>query len=298
MRATRILAFAAAPALLLLAGCDIASVLNAKTASEERRLTAAHVPKSALEVHTGVGAVEIVADSSLKDVQIIAKVTASGRTDDEAQARLEKIVVKADRRPDNVLEITARPAEDGQPLHGGCAFAIRVPDAAGITVQVGTGTVTLKGLSGAADIDTGTGAIAVADHQGNVAANTGTGAIHLANITGDVKANAATGAINLEKITGKVEAESGTGAIAHAPAQGSDSPFNLNTGIGSIAVELPNSAAGTIQATTTLGSIQIDGPRQPRSVTGGRTSKEITLGEKGPASTAQTGTGSITITLK
>jgi len=262
MRATRLFAFTAAAALLLVAGCDIASVLNSKTASQERRLTAAHVPKSALKVHTGVGAVEIVADPSIKDVQIVAKVTASGPTDEEAKARLEKIVVKADRRPDQVLEITARPAEEGQPLHGGCAFTIRVPDADGVNVRIGTGAVNLKGLAGTADIDVGIGAITIADHQGNVSAHTG------------------------------------TGSIVHAAATGNNSPFKLRSGIGAIEVELPNSATGTIQASTSMGSIQIDGPRQPRSMTGERTSKEITLTETGPTSTAQTGTGSITLTLK
>jgi hypothetical protein len=285
MRAIRLLAFAAAPALLLVAGCDIASIgRDAKTATEERRLSTAHVPKSGLHVQTGIGAVEIVADSSVQDVQIVAKVTAAGPTDEEAKARLEKIVVKADRRADQVLEITARPAEEGQPLGGGCAFDIRIPDANGVTVRIGTGAVTLRGLTGAADIHTGTGAVTVTDHHGDIAVQTGTGAI------------------KFEKTTGKVQAESGTGAITHTPAPDSDSPFDLAAGVGSIAVELPSTATGTIQANTSLGSIQVEGPRQPVSVTGSvtgeRTSKEISLTKQGPKSTAQTGTGSITITLK
>src|SRR5207244_3092592 len=103
------------------------------------------------DVRTGVGSVEVVADPSLQEVKVTAKVTASAATEEEAQARLKEVTVKVGRRDDKVLEVTAE-APQGKPGTGwGCSFIVRVPEATGCKVRTGNGSVTLKGLGGAAD---------------------------------------------------------------------------------------------------------------------------------------------------
>src|SRR5437588_7159901 len=108
--------------LPFLAGCGyfpggvktaVVYVGGAKLATEERKLTALHVAGSGIEVTTGVGGVEIAADPSLKEVQITAKLSANGGTDEEAKQRLENVRIAVDRRPDGVLAITAKPKEEG-----------------------------------------------------------------------------------------------------------------------------------------------------------------------------------------
>jgi DUF4097 and DUF4098 domain-containing protein YvlB len=86
--------------------------------------------------------------------------------------------------------------------------------------------------------------------------------------------------------------------IAYAPTAGSDPEYNLQTAVGSVSVRLPASAGGRIQASTSVGSVTVNGARQPHSVTGGGKSKQIVLAEKGPASRVRTSNGSITITLE
>ncbi|MCI0465210.1 MAG: hypothetical protein L0Z62_50450 [Gemmataceae bacterium] len=376
MLARRVLLAMAMPILgLLLVGCGSGGVvttvgLAAKSASEERNLTAAHVPGSGLGVHTGVGSVEVIADPSSKEVKVTAKVTASGDTEEEAQARLQEIQVKVNRREDQVLEITAEHPQEGQNFRGGCSFVIQVPEANGSKVRTGTGSVTLRGLGGPADIQIGVGAVVVADQDGTVTAQTGsgdvrvtkaagdvqvtasvgkvtvheaagtvkaksgtgslevtkaggtveatlsigtvtvretagavtvgtgTGDVTLAQVKGAVKAKTSIGRMTLEQVSGKVEAETGTGAVNYTPASGSNAAFNLKTSIGAITVRLPGSAGGSIQASTSIGHVTVQGARSPRFVTGGRTSKQIVLTEKGPMSKVHTGSGSITITLE
>jgi hypothetical protein len=53
-----------------------------------------------------------------------------------------------------------------------------------------------------------------------------------------------------------------------------------------------------VRARTSVGNVTVNGPRQPRSVTGERGAKEIVLTEKGPESSAHAGNGGITITLE
>src|SRR5438128_10859928 len=74
-----------------------------ETASEERNFTEPHVPGSGIEVRTLAGSVDILAEPSRHDVQVIAKLTASGATEEEARAKLQAIKVKLSRRKDRVL---------------------------------------------------------------------------------------------------------------------------------------------------------------------------------------------------
>src|SRR5262249_24219681 len=144
-----------------LAGCGKRIHFGAgfsRNVSEDRTLTAAHVPGLGIEIHTSIGSVEIVTEPSRPDVKVAAHVTAYGSTDDEAQARLQEIEIKLRRREDGVLEITTEPATEGQTLQGGCSFVVHAPEVNGVKVRTGNGAVTLKELAGAADVDTSIGA--------------------------------------------------------------------------------------------------------------------------------------------
>src|SRR5262245_43618319 len=113
MPATRVLVVVMTPGLaLLLAGCagrggsDGAGGFGAggsPSATEERTLTAPHVPGSGLDVHTDVGSVEVVADPAAEGVTVTATVTAFADTDEQAKARLPDIKVQVGRRDDRVL---------------------------------------------------------------------------------------------------------------------------------------------------------------------------------------------------
>ena len=159
---------------------------GAINAAEERNLTASHVAGSGLDVDTGVGSVDIAADPSLKEVTIVAKVTAFGDSDEEAKARLKDIKVKIGRRDDRVLQITVEHPKEWKGLKGACSFVIRVPEVSGSTVRTGNGSVTLKGLGGAAHVNSGVGSITISDQSGIVEAQTGNGGIYVNKATGDV----------------------------------------------------------------------------------------------------------------
>src|SRR5262245_23449203 len=87
-----------------MSGCGVVvttTVLNpTKQATEDRQLTAPHVPGSGLDVKSPNGAIDVVADPSLSDVKVTAKITSFGETDEEAKSRLEEIKVKWNRRND------------------------------------------------------------------------------------------------------------------------------------------------------------------------------------------------------
>jgi hypothetical protein len=121
--------------------------------------------------------------------------------------------------------------------------------------------------------------------------------VTIANAAGKIHAKSSVGSVKLEQISGRVDAETGNGVVMYAPATGSAAGFTLKTGVGSVIVQLPASAAGSIDAATDVGSVTIKGSRRPRSVSGERTSKKIVLSDDGPSSKIRTGNGAITITL-
>jgi hypothetical protein len=315
---------------LLLVGCGS---INFHGADEDRNLAAQHVPGSAIDVHTDVGSVEIVADLTVNEVKVTAKVTARGKTEEEAKSRLKDAKVTVNRRDDGVLAIAAEAPKDWLSANGSCSFVIRVPDANGCKVRTGNGSVSIKELGGEADVHTGVGSLTVANHRGKVTAETGNGSVQVSKVAGDVRTKTAVGSmtireidgavtaesgngsltvgkvkgavnsktsvgqVTLEEIDGNVEAKSGNGSMSLAPAAGSNSSFHLKTAVGAVTVRLPASAGGSVEAGTAVGNVTINGARKPTSVTGDRTSKQVVITENGPASKIHSGNGSITITL-
>src|SRR5438094_4956677 len=67
------------------------SGISLKNVSEERNFTEAHVSGSGMEVRTVVGSIDVIAEPGRKDVEIVAKVSAFGSTEEEARARLQDI---------------------------------------------------------------------------------------------------------------------------------------------------------------------------------------------------------------
>src|SRR5262249_13836653 len=96
--------------LIVGSGCDprgaFTPFVESKNATEDRDVTPPeYVPGAGIDVQTPVGSVDIVSDPTLKEIKITARISAYGKTDEEAKARLQNVKVKASRRTDSVLEI-------------------------------------------------------------------------------------------------------------------------------------------------------------------------------------------------
>ncbi|HEX4591437.1 MAG TPA: hypothetical protein VH120_15990 [Gemmataceae bacterium] len=172
--------------------------------------------------------------------------------------------------------------------------AVTVENTAGVVkAKSGNGSVTVVKAAGI-DATSSMGAVTVRDSAGDVAATSGNGSVTVAGAKGAVRARSSMGRVSVENAVGKVDAESGNGSVDCLAA----GPLNLHSGMGSVHAKLPAGAGGRIKATTSLGSITVNGPRKPKSVTGDRGSKTIVLTDDGPASTLHSGNGSVTVTLE
>ena len=271
------------------AGCDPSGAFTfpgeSKTATEDRDVTAPeHVAGSGIDVQTPVGSVDIASDPSLKEIKITAKLSAFGKTDEEAKARLQDVKIKVSRRADSVLEVVAElPKIDGV-INGECSFVVRVPDAKGAKVKSGNGSLTIKGLGGVAELDASVGAIKVIDQGGSVGANSGNGSISVTKTKGEVRAATSVGAVKIEDASGIVNARSGSGSIVVKNAGGD---VKADASVGSISIY---NAAGAVTATSGNGSITISGATRVRAKAsvGG-----VTIDNVGGEVDAESGNGSI-----
>lgn len=119
------------------------------------------------------------------------------------------------------------------------------------TAKISTagGNVTVGTVGGSADISTAGGNVTVSTVSGSADISTGGGNINLDGATGKVEANTGGGNIDLKNIKGSIEANTGAGNITAELNPDGKSNSDLNSGVGSITIYIPESAKTMIVAT-------------------------------------------------
>jgi hypothetical protein len=161
-----------------------------------------------------------------------------------------------------------------------------------VNAKSGNGMVSVTKAGGRVEAVSGMGWISVRDAGGDVTARTGNGSVTVAGAKAAVTAHSGMGSVTLDGVAGKADADTGSGSVNYTGT----GPFQLKSGMGSIAVTLPAGAKGTVKAHSNLGSVSVNG--KPKAVTGDRGSKTVVLTDDGPTSTARTGNGNVTITVE
>ncbi|MDZ7623788.1 MAG: hypothetical protein U5J96_04990 [Ignavibacteriaceae bacterium] len=119
------------------------------------------------------------------------------------------------------------------------------------TAEISTagGNVNVGAVGGSADISTAGGNVNVSTVSGDAEISTGGGNIKLDGATGKVEANTGGGNIDLKNIKGSIEANTGAGNITAELSPDGKSNSDLNSGVGTITIYIPESAKTTIVAT-------------------------------------------------
>lgn len=155
---------------------------------------------------------------------------------------------------------------------------VRVPRELKANIHTGDGSIRLRGLHGPLRADTSDGSIQGDDIDGTLDANTGDGSIH---ITGRFD-NA-----QLHTQDGSVELDARRGSRLQ-------SDWRVQTGDGSVHVNLPPDLSADLELRTGDGHIRVD---LPFTVSGAQNEHEVRgkLNGGGPSLTIRTGDGSITV---
>ncbi|MEI7728125.1 MAG: DUF4097 family beta strand repeat-containing protein [Verrucomicrobiota bacterium] len=225
--------------------------VNFQQASEDRRLSVPPVAGSGLEVRTAFGGISVVADSGVTNVEIIAKINAGGETLEEAKTNLSRVLVKTERRSEQVLAIWMEAPKLSR-FGAGCSFEVRVPEAKGIKARTSNGAIHLQGLGGAVDAETSFGSVTVRKQRGPVTLRSSNGAISAEQIAGSVKANTSFGHITARDVEGKVDATTSNGGIEVVKA---GDAVQATTAFGTVTIR---DVAGKTAVRNSNGAIKIE----------------------------------------
>ena len=157
-------------------------------------------------------------------------------------------------------------------------LVVRAPRELVANIHTGDGSIRLRGLHGPLRADTGDGSIQGDDLDGTLDANTGDGSVHIAGRFDNVQLHTQDGSVELQAQRGSRM----------------QSDWRVQTGDGSVRVNLPNDLSADLELHTGDGNIRLD---LPVTVNGTRNEHEVRgkLNGGGPSFTVRTGDGSITV---
>jgi hypothetical protein len=178
--------------------------------------------------------------------------------------------------------------------HASVRVEVHMPREADLSVRAGDGSIEVDALTGALDLAAGDGSITVQDAKGNLRFHTGDGHIEARGLDGQVDASSGDGHINVEGRFDSLRLKAGDGSVTARAAAGSkvNGAWTINTGDGSVDLEIPGDLQANIEASTQDGHISLG---LPITVEGTFSSSRIQgkLNGGGPPVTIRTGDGSI-----
>lgn len=230
-------------AFLFLSACDFDDLVVPRVESTEvKTATFALEGIPTVMIETSNGAVTARGMEGQNDVQVTATLSARGDTLEEANKKLEKMVVFMSRDGDRV---TLRFRSSEQPTdarkHTSVEFDVLMP------------------IHGDIDVDTSNGEVTVANIAGTVKAETSNGKIDIDHVVGSIRLDTSNGAINMSDIDGSIDAETSNGAVVFRGHLLGDT-HRMRTSNGAIEVAIPQDLALRIDASTSNGSISTNLP--------------------------------------
>jgi len=178
-----------------------------------------------------------------------------GKTLDEAQDRLDRIVYRAEQAGSRV-SLQYRSSEQASDVrrYGSVGFDVLVPVGTRVEADTSNGAISVQAVDGTIRLGTSNGAIDVYDSSGALSAETSNGRIEVVRFTGDVQLATSNGELWLEQLAGTVDAATSNGSIYYAGTPSAAS--RLRTSNGSVTVRVPLDAAIAFDAATTNAQIR------------------------------------------
>jgi DUF4097 and DUF4098 domain-containing protein YvlB len=277
---------------LAASGCVEVSGLSAPRYVErdEKRFPVSGRPD--LRLSTFDGSVEIRAWDRPEVLVVIEK-----RAGDKEEAAA--IEVRAEQNGDRVV-VDVKASHLTNRWHGSRSanLIVSIPARSDVQASSGDGSLSIARIAGTLDLRSGDGSIHGSGLAGDLRVHTGDGSIDLDDVTGGVDIDTGDGSILVAGQLTRVRARSGDGRIAIRAASGSTTAgdWDINTGDGSITIDVPGTFGGELDARTGDGGIHLRNVALS-SVSGELDRHQVRgrLGPGGQTLRVRTGDGSITI---
>jgi len=232
------------------------------------------------------------------EVQVIVE----KRARDKAMA--DEIDVRTEQSGNHiVVEVKPRKG-DNRGIHFGwnssrsAKLIVSMPPSSDLIARSGDGSIDVERIGGRVELRSGDGSIRARQVGGDVTAHSGDGSIRVEDVNGKLDVSTGDGSIVVGGKLSSVRARSGDGSVTVRAEAGSSaaSDWDINTGDGSVVLELPEDFGAEIDAHTGDGGIRM------HDITISDVSGEIRrntvrgrIGAGGKLVRIRTGDGSITL---
>jgi hypothetical protein len=275
--------------IFLLAASTLIGCSSGARYRETRVIVLPDAPAMAdIDVRTGNGAVDISTAPKERQATIVANLRAT------TKQRLEQAEVLAGYEGGTLVVSVEWP--DGRARSNeGASFDIETPGVGDATVNTGNGAIKLAGARGDADLRTSNGRIVVERHEGAVVADTSNGRIELSGDLDDVDADTSNGRVRIAGATGPVRVRTSNGSVVVEMASGAEGPVQARSSNGSIRFDLGPAFHGRLRLETSNGRVHLENAPLARIHSISKSRAELTIGEGGDDSVADTSNGSVTV---
>jgi hypothetical protein len=199
-----------------------------------------------IRVDAGAGLLEIKGVPGATDVRLVAEFRGKDQDD------LQQLTLKHERAGD-ALVVTSL-TEDGR---GRIDLWLEVPAGLNLSVEDGSGSLTIANISGAIDVRDGSGSLRVSDAGAGLSIQDGSGSVDVHGVQGNVDLKDGSGSIDIQGVQGDVDIVDGSGSLSVADVGGT---VRVKDGSGSIDVrnvkgrfELLNDGSGSVHTADILG---------------------------------------------
>ena len=231
---------------------------GSNTYSEVRNLEVDASGVSDLFIDAGAGSLVVTGVEGSEDIVVVATIVIDGKDEDDARKLIEKRLRLELERDDDKAKLKAG-FRSGWGWDGNASIDldVRVPSRLALSIDDGSGAISVEDVANTVKIDDGSGSIELAN-AGDVDIDDGSGSIMLEN-TGAVKIDDGSGSITIVAAAGDVYVEDGSGTIDIRGVQGS---VTVDDGSGDIDIDdvehdliIEEEGSGSLRYTNVRGTV-------------------------------------------
>jgi DUF4097 and DUF4098 domain-containing protein YvlB len=196
-------------------GAVLAGPLAAFETTKTLDLTAQGIKR--LDIDAGAGSLTVTGREGLAAIEIRAEVVARNvREEDMERFIRDRIELTLEKRGE-VAVLVSRARDEKRLFHFDgnvhIDLTVSVPKAMAVSIDDGSGSIIVEGLSAALRLEDGSGSIRIDRIAGDVEINDGSGEIEVLDVTGNVTIDDGSGEITIRRVGGTVTIDDGSGRI-------------------------------------------------------------------------------------
>jgi hypothetical protein len=243
-----------------------------------------HLPGTALRVESRNGSISVIGEPQRQDVEVLAAITASGGTQEEAAERLAEVVVDCVRDPQSRLTVKARFPGDHR-SGDGVTYVVRVPSVEGAELLSSNGAIRVLDTDGELMAHTSNGRIEVTDHGGPVDVATSNGNVSLSGLSGAARVRTSNGEVSVELAAddaGPVDVATSNGSVELTVGGAFQGEVGLHTSNGRVRFHNESGMAVESSLRRNRGTLVFPGTTQESKVVSNNGSITVTVKRESP----------------